>query len=149
MCDRHHHHLPRLRQLSFVSPLWVEPYLPPPLPSRAQESTRHSEALDTITTYLGYGSYLSWSEEEKCAWLTKVRPSAGGSELPLPNPPHNLVPWCCHCPPLFYGLCPTPLRPATPHPTPPHQELDTRRPLVPSDMPMSDDVREVRRQAAL
>ena len=34
-----------------------------------QESTRHSEALDAITNYLGIGSYLEWDEEKKREWL--------------------------------------------------------------------------------
>ena len=35
-----------------------------------QESTRHSEALDAVTRYLGIGSYIEWSEEEKRDWLS-------------------------------------------------------------------------------
>ncbi|GIL72820.1 hypothetical protein Vretimale_4503 [Volvox reticuliferus] len=58
-----------------------------------QESTRHAEALDAVTTYLEYGSYLEWSEDQKIEWLTK--------------------------------------------------ELQGRRPLIPSDMPMTAEVREV------
>jgi len=58
-----------------------------------QESTRHSEALDAITTYLGYGSYLAWDEDKRIDWLVK--------------------------------------------------ELAGRRPLIPPDMPMSEEVREV------
>lgn len=34
-----------------------------------QESTRHSEALDAITGYLGLGSYLSWDEKKRREWL--------------------------------------------------------------------------------
>lgn len=34
-----------------------------------QESTRHSEALDAITNYLGIGSYLAWDEETRRQWL--------------------------------------------------------------------------------
>lgn len=34
-----------------------------------QESTRHSEALDAITKYLGMGSYLQWDEETRRTWL--------------------------------------------------------------------------------
>jgi len=34
-----------------------------------QESDRHAEALDTITRYLGIGSYLEWDEESRIAWL--------------------------------------------------------------------------------
>jgi hypothetical protein len=36
-----------------------------------QESERHMDAVDAITMYLGIGSYKSWSEEEKQAWLLK------------------------------------------------------------------------------
>ncbi|KAF5842615.1 phosphoenolpyruvate carboxylase [Dunaliella salina] len=58
-----------------------------------QESTRHSEAMEAITTYLGYGSYEEWDEEQRIEWLVS--------------------------------------------------ELQGRRPLIPPDMPMTDDVREV------
>ncbi|EIE27459.1 PEPCase 1 [Coccomyxa subellipsoidea C-169] len=34
-----------------------------------QESSRHNDVLDTITTYLGIGSYKAWSEEERLKWL--------------------------------------------------------------------------------
>lgn len=34
-----------------------------------QESTRHAEALDAVTRYLGLGSYLGWSEAERQAFL--------------------------------------------------------------------------------
>ena len=34
-----------------------------------QESTRHSEALDAITKFLGVGSYLQWDEAERRRWL--------------------------------------------------------------------------------
>ena len=34
-----------------------------------QESERHAEALDAITTYLGLGSYLEWDEAKKIEWL--------------------------------------------------------------------------------
>ena len=34
-----------------------------------QESERHAEALDAVTTYLGLGSYLEWPEEQRCAWI--------------------------------------------------------------------------------
>mmetsp|Transcript_11538 Transcript_11538/g.34176 ORF Transcript_11538/g.34176 Transcript_11538/m.34176 type:complete len:888 (-) Transcript_11538:12-2675(-) len=58
-----------------------------------QESTRHSDALDTVTTYLGMGSYNEWDEDKRIEFLTK--------------------------------------------------ELQGKRPLIPSDMPMSAEVREV------
>eukprot|EP00595_Chromulina_sp_UTEXLB2642_P002938 CAMPEP_0196764744 /NCGR_PEP_ID=MMETSP1095-20130614/6774_1 /TAXON_ID=96789 ORGANISM="Chromulina nebulosa, Strain UTEXLB2642" /NCGR_SAMPLE_ID=MMETSP1095 /ASSEMBLY_ACC=CAM_ASM_000446 /LENGTH=748 /DNA_ID=CAMNT_0042121099 /DNA_START=563 /DNA_END=2809 /DNA_ORIENTATION=+ len=35
-----------------------------------QESTRHSEALDAITRYLGIGSYLQWDEITRRNWLS-------------------------------------------------------------------------------
>lgn len=34
-----------------------------------QESTRHMEALDAITRYLGIGSYSEWDEPTKISWL--------------------------------------------------------------------------------
>ncbi|WP_404932006.1 phosphoenolpyruvate carboxylase [Microbulbifer hainanensis] len=34
-----------------------------------QESTRHTEALDAITRYLGLGSYAEWDEQQKQAFL--------------------------------------------------------------------------------
>jgi phosphoenolpyruvate carboxylase len=36
-----------------------------------QESTRHSEALDAVTNYLGVGSYLEWGEAQRTDWLLK------------------------------------------------------------------------------
>jgi len=35
-----------------------------------EESTKHTEALDSITTWLGIGSYKEWSEEARLNWLT-------------------------------------------------------------------------------
>ena len=35
-----------------------------------QESTRHEEAIDAITRFLGLGSYAQWDEESKISWLT-------------------------------------------------------------------------------
>ena len=35
-----------------------------------EESTKHTEALDEITRYLGIGSYKEWSEEARLSWLT-------------------------------------------------------------------------------
>jgi len=44
-----------------------------------QESDRHAEVLAAITSYLGMGNYLQWSENEKTDWiLTELR-----SERPL------------------------------------------------------------------
>ncbi|CAN6194913.1 unnamed protein product [Urochloa humidicola] len=34
-----------------------------------QESDRHTEVIDTITTHLGIGSYRSWPEEKRQEWL--------------------------------------------------------------------------------
>ena len=36
-----------------------------------QESDRHEEAVDSITRYLGLGSYSQWDEETKLNWLTQ------------------------------------------------------------------------------
>uniref|UniRef100_A0A7S2CUJ2 phosphoenolpyruvate carboxylase n=1 Tax=Octactis speculum TaxID=3111310 RepID=A0A7S2CUJ2_9STRA len=36
-----------------------------------QESTRHAEALDAVTRYLGVGGYLDWDESERREWLLK------------------------------------------------------------------------------
>ena len=41
-----------------------------------QESDRHTEALDAITQFLGLGSYLAWSEQERQARRTSG-PRAG------------------------------------------------------------------------
>jgi phosphoenolpyruvate carboxylase len=58
-----------------------------------QESDRHTEAIDTITRYLGLGSYAEWSEDDRQAFLIR--------------------------------------------------ELSGRRPLIPYDLPASDNVRDV------
>ncbi|PNW72303.1 hypothetical protein CHLRE_16g673852v5 [Chlamydomonas reinhardtii] len=34
-----------------------------------QESTRHTEVMDAVTTYLGLGSYASWDEPKRLAFL--------------------------------------------------------------------------------
>nr|UGS86301.1 phosphoenolpyruvate carboxylase [Saccharina japonica] len=34
-----------------------------------QESTRHTEAMDAITRYLGVGSYAQWDEQTRQSWL--------------------------------------------------------------------------------
>lgn len=48
-----------------------------------QESTRHTEALDAITRYLGMGSYLQWDEATRRMWLqmelSSKRPLLSGS----------------------------------------------------------------------
>ncbi|WZZ64052.1 hypothetical protein YC2023_075422 [Brassica napus] len=36
-----------------------------------QEAAKHSEALDTITTYLDMGTYSEWDEEKKLEFLTR------------------------------------------------------------------------------
>ncbi|GJN38580.1 hypothetical protein PR202_gb27635 [Eleusine coracana subsp. coracana] len=50
-----------------------------------QESDRHTDALDAITTHLGIGSYREWSEERRQDWLLSElrgkRPLLG-SDLP-------------------------------------------------------------------
>ena len=35
-----------------------------------QEAPRHAETLDAVTVYLGLGSYCSWDEERRVAWLS-------------------------------------------------------------------------------
>ena len=35
-----------------------------------EESTKHTEALDAVTRYLGIGSYREWSEDARLSWLT-------------------------------------------------------------------------------
>jgi len=47
-----------------------------------QESTRHTEALDAITRYLGIGSYSQWDESTKLSWLQKELTN----KRPLINP---------------------------------------------------------------
>ena len=50
-----------------------------------QESDRHAAAMDAICRYMGLGSYLSWSEAEKIAFLTKElegkRPLLGNAQI--------------------------------------------------------------------
>lgn len=36
-----------------------------------QESTKHADAIDAITTYLGLGSYNEWSEEQRTTFLLR------------------------------------------------------------------------------
>jgi phosphoenolpyruvate carboxylase len=38
-----------------------------------QESTRHSEVIAAICEALSVGDYSSWSEQEKCEWLVRIR----------------------------------------------------------------------------
>lgn len=35
-----------------------------------EESTKHTEALDAVTRYLGIGSFSEWDEEARISWLT-------------------------------------------------------------------------------
>lgn len=51
-----------------------------------QESTNHSEAISELTRYLGLGDYMSWTEDEKQAFLIKEL----NSKRPLI--PHNWEP---------------------------------------------------------
>lgn len=50
-----------------------------------QESTRHMDVFDELCSYLGLGSYRTWSEETKIQWLT--------NELHSKRPliPHNFA----------------------------------------------------------
>lgn len=50
-----------------------------------QESERHTDVIDAITTHLGIGSYKEWSEEERQRWLLtelRGRRPLFGSDLP-------------------------------------------------------------------
>ena len=47
-----------------------------------QESDRHSEALNTVTDYLGQGSYSQWDEDKRMEWLVAEL----GSKRPLLPP---------------------------------------------------------------
>ncbi|KYR00064.1 Phosphoenolpyruvate carboxylase [Tieghemostelium lacteum] len=58
-----------------------------------QESTRHSDVIDTVTQYLGMGSYKEWDEKTRQDFLIR--------------------------------------------------ELENKRPLIPTDLPCSADVKEV------
>lgn len=51
-----------------------------------QESDRHTEVMDAITTHLGIGSYRSWSEEKRQEWLLselRGKRPLFGSDLPM------------------------------------------------------------------
>ncbi|KAM0919659.1 hypothetical protein ACQ4PT_008037 [Festuca glaucescens] len=51
-----------------------------------QESERHADALDAITTYLGIGSYRSWPEEKRQEWLLselRGKRPLFGEDLPM------------------------------------------------------------------
>ncbi|GBG71382.1 hypothetical protein CBR_g8801 [Chara braunii] len=52
-----------------------------------QEADRHTEALDAITTYLGFGSYREWSEDQRQEFL--VRELRGKRPLFGPDLVHN------------------------------------------------------------
>ena len=43
-----------------------------------QESSRHTEALDALTTHLGLGSYAQWDEPERQAFLCRQLDAGGG-----------------------------------------------------------------------
>ncbi|KAK1610366.1 hypothetical protein QYE76_034039 [Lolium multiflorum] len=51
-----------------------------------QESERHADALDAITTYLAIGSYRSWPEEKRQEWLLselRGKRPLFGDDLPM------------------------------------------------------------------
>ncbi|OEL36100.1 Phosphoenolpyruvate carboxylase, housekeeping isozyme [Dichanthelium oligosanthes] len=51
-----------------------------------QESDRHTDVLDSITTHLGIGSYAEWSEEKRQDWLLselRGKRPLFGSDLPM------------------------------------------------------------------
>lgn len=51
-----------------------------------QESSRHSDAIDAITKYLGIGSYKSWTEDQRVEFL--IGELAGKRPLMPPGTPH-------------------------------------------------------------
>mmetsp|Transcript_2657 Transcript_2657/g.6282 ORF Transcript_2657/g.6282 Transcript_2657/m.6282 type:complete len:990 (+) Transcript_2657:120-3089(+) len=58
-----------------------------------QESDRHEEALDSITRYLGLGSYSDWDEDTKLTWLQQ--------QLASPRPLIRAGEWNAH--PKFFS----------------------------------------------
>eukprot|EP00967_Tisochrysis_lutea_P058405 scaffold74293_cov18-Tisochrysis_lutea.AAC.1 len=132
--------------------------------AHTQESTRHTEAMEAITTYLGYGSYEQWDEEQRINWLVSELQRRGGRKKVDvvrvgPPPPHPLRCYLGPQAPVTDAfqegdLCLVVRRVAAfPH-EPANMLLETvgmsvadaslgRRPLIPPDMPMTDDVREV------
>ena len=63
-----------------------------------QESSRHSDAIDTITKYLGIGSYKSWDEDHRVQFLigelTGKRPlMPPGMSCGTLYPPLPVVDW--------------------------------------------------------
>src|SRR5699024_10338785 len=55
-----------------------------------QESTRHSQALDAITQYLGLGSYVQWDEKQRQQFLLKELEG----NRPLVNHRFRESEWC-------------------------------------------------------
>ena len=53
-----------------------------------QESTRHSDAINAVTDYLGLGSYTEWDEEKRLAFL--VNELTGKRPLLPPGMRHYL-----------------------------------------------------------
>lgn len=59
-----------------------------------QESDRHTDVMDAITTHLGVGSYKEWSEEERQEWLlTELRGKRPlfGADLPKTEEIHDVL----------------------------------------------------------
>ncbi|KAL6876432.1 hypothetical protein ACP4OV_013004 [Aristida adscensionis] len=52
-----------------------------------QESERHTDVIDAITTHLGIGSYRSWSEEKRQEWL--LSELSGKRPLLAPDMPQS------------------------------------------------------------
>ena len=84
-----------------------------------QESTKHAQAIDAITTFLGLGSYLEWDEKKRqeflVAELNSKRPLMPAGAAPAPPPPSLPDPrlpalsWSLRrtVPPLFPASLPT------------------------------------------
>lgn len=60
-----------------------------------EESTKHMEAIDAITRWLGIGSYKEWNEEARISWLvnelTNKRPLFPARDLDHMNLPESVL----------------------------------------------------------
>ena len=65
-----HHHHPTARLLDTIRQVQAFGLALTKLDIR-QESTRHNEAMDAITEYLGMGTYTEWDEATRMAFLVK------------------------------------------------------------------------------
>uniref|UniRef100_A0A0D3EKY4 phosphoenolpyruvate carboxylase n=1 Tax=Oryza barthii TaxID=65489 RepID=A0A0D3EKY4_9ORYZ len=57
-----------------------------------QESERHTDAMDAITTHLGIGSYREWPEERRQEWLvSELRDSFGAYIISMATAPSDVL----------------------------------------------------------